>query len=164
MKPVEVGDQAPDFTARTADGREISLADFRDRQALVLFFYPRDNSPICTQEVCGFRDAYQDLLELGAAVIGVSGDSADSHRSFAASQRLPYDLIPDENGALRKLFGVPKSLFVLPGRVTYVIDRQGIVRLKYDSQLLASSHVKEAMQTLRNLATTGNSSSRSGTP
>lgn len=149
MHPIDVGDPAPDFTATTADGQTISLADFKGRQAVVLFFYPKDNSPICTAEACSFRDAYEDFLKLGAAVIGVSSDSAESHREFAASQRLPYPLIPDEHDQLRQRFGVPNTIFVVPGRVTYVIDRDGIVRLKFNSQLFGSQHVDEAMQILR---------------
>ena len=151
MKPIEVGDPAPEFSATASDGRVVSLTDFKRKQAVVLFFYPRDNSPICTQEACAFRDAYQDFVGLGAAVIGVSGDSDLSHRSFADAQRLPYWLIADEDGALRRLFGVPNSMLVLPGRVTYVIDREGIVRLKFNSQLFGTKHVQEAMQAVRKI-------------
>ncbi|MGE5193140.1 MAG: peroxiredoxin [Deltaproteobacteria bacterium] len=114
MKPIEVGDAAPEFTATASDGRPVSLAGFKGKQAVVLFFYPRDNSPICTREACAFRDACEDFVRLGAAVIGVSSDSDESHRSFAATQRLPFLLIADTDGALRRLFGVPNSLFVLP--------------------------------------------------
>lgn len=149
MKSIEVGDPAPEFTATASDGRRVSLSDFQGKQAVVVFFYPRDNSPICTKEACAFRDAYEDFVAAGAAVIGVSSDSDESHRSFAASQRLPYLLIADADGALRRLFGVPNSLFVLPGRVTYVIDRAGIVRHIFNSQLLGTRHVKEALQTVR---------------
>jgi len=161
MKPIDVGDQAPDFTATASDGRAVSLADFRDKQTVVLFFYPRDNSPVCTQEACAFRDAYEDFVKAGAAVIGISGDSDESHRSFAAEQRLPYILIADADGALRQLFGVPKSMFVLPGRVTYVIDRGGIVRLKFNSQLFGSQHVEEALQIVRDLSSESPASSSS---
>ena len=155
MKSVSVGDKAPEFTATTSDGRKISLADFLGKQALVIFFYPRDDSPVCTQEACSFRDAYEDFVKLGAAVIGVSSDSDDSHRSFAASHKLPYAMVSDSDGTLRRLFGVPKSFFVLPGRVTYVIDQQGIVRQVFNSQLFGTRHVDEAMKTLRALSKPG---------
>jgi thioredoxin-dependent peroxiredoxin len=151
MKPMDVGDRAPEFTATASDGRRVSLSDFEGKQAVVVFFYPRDNSPICTKEACAFRDAYEDFVQAGAAVIGVSSDSDESHRSFAATQRLPYLLIADADGALRRLFGVPNSLFVLPGRVTYVIDRKGIVRHKFNSQLLGTRHVEEALRIVRRL-------------
>src|SRR5262249_4303374 len=99
MKPIEVGDVAPEFTATASDGQSVSLADFKGKQVVVIFFYPRDNSPICTREACAFRDAYEDFVKLGAVVIGVSGDSDQSHRAFAAAQRLPYLLIADSDGA-----------------------------------------------------------------
>ena len=151
MKPIEVGDTAPEFTAIAADGRPISLADFRGKQPVVLFFYPRDHSPVCTAEVCSFRDAYEEFTSLGAAVIGVSGDSDQSHRAFTEKQRLPYPLIADGDGRLRKLFGVPNTLLVLPGRVTYVIDREGIVRLKFNSQLKGAQHAAEALIAVQNM-------------
>jgi thioredoxin-dependent peroxiredoxin len=151
MKSIEVGDRAPEFTATASDGRRVSLSDFHRKQAVVVFFYPRDNSPVCTQEACAFRDAFQDFVEAGAAVIGVSGDSDESHRAFAATQHLPYFLIADPEGDLRKLFGVRNSLIVIPSRVTFVIDREGIVRHKFSSLLRGTRHVEEALQTVRRL-------------
>ena len=151
MKPVEVGDLAPDFSATDADGQVVTLSQFQGKQAVVLYFYPHDNTPVCTTEACAFRDAYQDFVALGAEVIGVSSDSDDSHRSFANQHKLPFHLIADGDGSLRKLFGVPNSLFVLPGRVTYVIDREGIVRLKFNSQLFGNKHVEEALAVVRRI-------------
>lgn len=151
MKPVEVGDAAPDFSATDADGETVTLSQFQGKQAVVLYFYPHDNTPVCTTEACAFRDAYQDFVDLGAEVIGVSSDSDDSHRSFANQHKLPFHLIADGDGALRKLFGVPNTLFVLPGRVTYVIDREGIVRLKFNSQLFGNKHIEEALAVVRQI-------------
>jgi peroxiredoxin Q/BCP len=151
MKPIDVGDPAPEFSATAADGSRVSLSEFRGKQAVVIFFYPRDNSPVCTKEACAFRDAYEEFVAAGAAVIGVSSNSDESHRSFAASQRLPYLLIADAGGELRKLFGVRNSFFVVPGRVTFVIDREGIVRHKFNSLLNGIQHVEEALQTVRKL-------------
>ncbi len=151
MKRIEEGDQAPDFALPSHDGKEISLADFRGKQAVVLYFYPKDGTPGCTKEACGFRDAYEDFVEAGAAVIGVSGDSADSHQSFAANNRLPFILLADSDGSLRKAFGVPKTLGLLPGRVTYVIDKQGVVRYVFNSQTQAERHVTEALKVVREL-------------
>jgi peroxiredoxin Q/BCP len=152
MKSIEVGDAAPNFTATTSDGKTISLADFQGKQPVVMFFYPQDNTPICTAQACSFRDAYEDFVKLGAVVIGISSDSDQSHQTFATSHRLPYLMLSDQKGALRKLFGVPNSLFVLPGRVTYVIDRGGIVRQVFNSQLFGTRHVAEALKTLKSLA------------
>jgi peroxiredoxin Q/BCP len=151
MNPVKVGDKAPQFEATTSDGQQISLADFQGKQAVVIFFYPKDNTSLCTQQACSFRDAYEDFVKLGAVVIGISSDSDESHRSFATTHRLPYLLIADPAGSLRRLFGVPNALFVIPGRVTYVIDREGIVRMIFNSSFVGSGHVDEALKALREL-------------
>src|SRR6476659_3007477 len=126
---MKVGDRAPDFSAATHDGRTIRLADILGKRALVLFFYPQDNTAICTKEACAFRDSYEKFLAAGAEVIGVSGDSDASHTAFAQQHQLPFPLIADTDGSLRKLFAVPRTLGLFPGRVTYVIDRAGIVKL-----------------------------------
>jgi peroxiredoxin Q/BCP len=146
MARIQVGDRAPEFTAATQDGRTIHLADYRDKQAVVLFFYPKDNTAICTREACSFRDSYEKFAEAGAEVIGVSGDSEESHRGFAQQHRLSFPLVSDADGSLRKAFGVPKTLGLLPGRVTYVIDKQGVVRLVYSAQFAADEHVRRALE------------------
>jgi peroxiredoxin Q/BCP len=151
MKNIRMGDPAPDFTAADLQGQTVTLSDFIGKKALVLFFYPADESPICTKEACAFRDAYQDFVEAGAEVVGVSGDTAQSHQRFTEHHRLPFRLISDKDGALRRAFGVPKTLGVLPGRVTYLIDQQGIVRHLFNSQLNADRHVTEALELLRQL-------------
>ena len=152
MKTIAVGDIAPDFQAVASTGEAISLHDYRGRNSVVLFFYPKDNTPICTQEACSFRDAYDDFAQFGAIVIGISGDSDESHQSFARDQKLSYPLISDQDGKLRELYGVPNSFFVLPGRVTYVIDREGVVRKLFNSQLFAARHVAEALSAVKELA------------
>jgi peroxiredoxin Q/BCP len=152
MASIQVGDHAPDFTAETHDGRRFTLSEFSGHKVVVLFFYPAVGTPVCTAESCAFRDAYADFVDAGAVVIGVSGDSPDSHRTFAAEHRLPFLLVSDESGELRKVFGVAKTLGVLPGRVTYVIDTTGMVRLLFNSQLAASRHVTEALRMVKQLA------------
>lgn len=151
MNSLRVGDHVPDLTLSTHDGRLISLNHFPSNQAAVLFFYPADNTPICTAEACAFRDAYQDFVEAGALVIGISGDSQTTHRAFALAQNLPYSLVSDSDGSLRRAFGVPKTLGVLTGRVTYVIDRQGIVRHIFNSQFFGRKHMREALRVVRKL-------------
>ena len=151
MKSIEVGDAAPDFSVVASDGQTVTLSDFQGKQAVVLFFYPGDNTPICTLEACSFRDAYEDFTKLGAAVIAVSADSDETHRKFAAAKRLPYLMIADQKNALRKLFGVPKLMYLFPGRTTFVIDREGVVRSKFNSQIFGSQHVTEALRTLRQI-------------
>jgi peroxiredoxin Q/BCP len=151
LAAIKVGDPAPDVTATAQDGTRVALADFRGRQPVVLFFYPKDGTPICTKEVCAFRDAYEDFVKAGAAVIGISSDSEERHQEFAATHRLPFHLLSDTDGALRKAFGVPKTLGIMAGRVTYVIDREGIVRHIFNSQFAADRHVQEALGMVRQL-------------
>ena len=152
MKPIQTGDRAPTFTAQAHNGQQVSLADFQGKSVVVLYFYPKDDSPVCTKEACAFRDAYEDFVRAGAVVIGVSSDSLDRHQAFASGNRLPFLLLADEDGSLRKAFGVPKTLGLLPGRVTYVIDREGVVRHVFSSQFSADRHVAEALAIVAKLA------------
>lgn len=145
MTKIRVGDRAPDFSGTTQDGSVIRLSDVLKERAVVLFFYPRDGTPICTKEACSFRDSYQQFLDAGAEVIGVSGDVTEAHREFAEQHGLPFHLISDGNGSLRKAFGVPKTLGLFPGRVTYVIDRSGVVRLVFSAQFATEEHVRQAL-------------------
>jgi thioredoxin-dependent peroxiredoxin len=149
--PVRVGDEAPTFRALTQTGAPFAIEDYRGKQAVVLYFYPKNNTSVCTAEACAFRDAYEDFVALGAAVVGVSSDSQSSHKEFAQTQRLPFILLADPEGTLRKLYGVPKTLWILPGRVTYVIDRQGIVRHIFNAALASKKHVDEALRIVREL-------------
>ncbi len=151
MSSLNVGDPAPQFEALAHDGSTVRLADYAGRQAVVVFFYPQDNTPVCTAEACAFRDAYEDFVQAGAAVIGVSGDSLTSHQSFVEQHRLPFLLVSDADGALRKAFAVPRTLGLFPGRVTYVIDQAGVVRHIFNAPLAAGQHVREALQTVKKL-------------
>jgi len=123
----------------------VRLADMVGRRPLVLFFYPKDDTPICTKEACAFRDSYETFSAAGAEVIGISSDNAASHRAFAARHKLPFLLASDADGSLRKAFGVPKTLGLFPGRVTYVVDRDGIIRLVFSAQLASQDHVTKAL-------------------
>ncbi len=152
MKPIDMGDRAPDVALPSQGGEQVSPADYRGKNVVVLFFYPKDGTPVCTAEACSFRDAYETFAEAGAVVIGVSSDSVDRHRSFAEEHRLPFLLLADRDGRLRKAFGVPKTLGLLPGRVTYVIDKEGVVRHVFRSQMAAEKHVREALEVVRRLA------------
>jgi thioredoxin-dependent peroxiredoxin len=147
---VQVGDRAPDFTLPDQSGRPISLGNFLKKKHLVLYFYPRDNTSICTVEACAFRDSYEVLKAIGAEVIGISSDSVESHQQFAKEHQLPFMLVSDEGNVIRKRYGVPTS-FGLPGRVTYVIDRQGIVRRMFFSQYTSQRHVDVALETLQSI-------------
>lgn len=150
-KSIAVGEQAPDFSAETHDGRTVSLAEFRGKQVVVLYFYPKDGTRVCTAEACSFRDSFEDFTQAGAVVIGVSGDTLESHRKFAMQQRLPFTLVSDADGKLRKSFGVPSLLWLVPGRVTYVIDKQGTVRHVFNSMFTSDKHVQEALNVVKRL-------------
>jgi peroxiredoxin Q/BCP len=149
---IAVGDKAPDFKLRDQKGNTVSLADFRGKKAVVLYFYPKDETPGCTKEACSFRDSYEEFVKAGAEVIGVSGDSVAKHQSFAEHHSLPFTLLADEGNSLRKDYGVPATLWILPGRVTYVIDKTGVVRHVFDSQLQATRHIDEALTVVKTLA------------
>ena len=149
--PIAVGDPAPAVTLDLQDGRSINLSDFRGERSVVLFFYPKDNTPVCTAEACSFRDAYSDISGLDAEVIGISSDSVGSHQKFAEKHNLPFPLASDPNGTLRRAFGVPRTLGLFPGRTTYVIDKSGVVRLVFSAALSADKHVAEAKRTLATL-------------
>lgn len=148
---LKAGDPAPDFELENQRGERVKLADVTAERRVILFFYPKDETPVCTQEACLFRDRYQDLGRADAAVFGISNDSVDSHRRFATKHELPYDLLADPKGEVRKRFGVPKTLGVLPGRVTFVIDRGGIIRHVTQNQMSAAVHVNEALEALNRL-------------
>jgi peroxiredoxin Q/BCP len=149
---IGVGDRAPQFDVPQSDGGPAPLADLLARGPVVAFFYPKDQTPGCTAEACSFRDAYAAFADSGAQVVGISSDSAASHAAFAQAHRLPYPLVSDAGGALRKAYGVPKALGLLPGRVTYVIDRAGIVRSVFNSMFEPQKHVAAALEVLKTLA------------
>lgn len=148
---VQVGDHAPAFSLPTQSGATVSLADFLGK-TVVLYFYPKDNTAGCTAEACSFRDNYEVFKEAGAEVIGVSSDSETSHQQFASKYRLPFLLLSDKHGTLRKQYGVPATLGILPGRVTYVIDKQGVVRHIFNDMLNAQKHISEALKVVQSIA------------
>lgn len=149
MPPVAVGSVAPDFSATDSNGRPFRLSSLRGRP-VVVYFYPKDNTPACTAQACAFRDIYQDFQAVGAEVVAVSSDSDDTHRGFADKHRLPFVMLSDGSGEIRRLFGVPRSLFgLVPGRVTYVIDPAGVVRSIFNSQLNVSGHIASAVEAIK---------------
>lgn len=147
-----VGERAPDFTLPRADGTPFLLSDAVRRGVVVLYFYPKDETMGCVAEACAFRDEYDVFTEAGAEVVGVSADSSESHRRFAVHHRLPFVLLTDADGAVRKRYGVGKALGILHGRMTYVIDTKGVVRHVFSSRLQPTRHVAEAIAIVRGLA------------
>lgn len=142
---------APDFTLPTTSGEPFQLSAQRGRN-VVLYFYPKDDTPGCTAEACGFRDQYEEFQDLGAEVVGVSSDSEASHQRFARKHRLPFPLLADAGGAVRKLYEVPRALLgLLPGRVTFVIDKEGVIRYIFNSLSGAADHVSNTKAMLEKL-------------
>jgi thioredoxin-dependent peroxiredoxin len=146
---VDVGSIAPDFTLPSQSGEMVSLEKFLGNKPVVLFFYPKDGTPGCTKQACAFRDDYAEFGRLDAEVIGISSDSVESHEGFAAKHHLPYALLSDVGGKVRRLYGVPNTFGLFPGRVTYVIDRDGVVRHVFSSQVGVEDHVEEALRALQ---------------
>ena len=150
-RALRIGDLAPDFDLPTASGRNFKLSEHRGHP-VVLYFYPKDGSPGCTKEACSFRDQYQEFEEMGAEVIGISSDSELSHRAFTAKYALPFPLLSDAGGELRKKYAVPRAVLgLLPGRVTYVLDGEGRVRYVFNSLNEATDHVLNAKAILQDL-------------
>lgn len=148
---LKVGDTVPDFTAKDSKGNTFDSSAVVGKKPVVIYFYPKDDTRVCTEQACSFRDHYEDFTDLGAEVIGVSGDSTTSHQKFAQKHQLPFTLLSDHDKKLRNLFGVPTALFgLIPGRVTYVIDKKGVVQLIFDN-LSGKIHIKKALQMLKKI-------------
>lgn len=161
-KGIGIGDQAPDFSLRSQNGDVLNLKDLLGKKEIVLYFYPKDNTPGCTTEAGAFRDSYEAFKGMGAEVIGVSSDSVESHRDFASKCDLPFTILSDENGKVRKLYGVPSTLGLLPGRVTYVIDTNGVVRHVFNSQTNPVKHVEEARKVIERMRRERNTGPQAG--
>ncbi len=123
-KLLAIGAQAPNFRLPTSNGSYVALEDFLGKQNVVVYFYPKDFTRGCTAEACSFRDSYEAFKDLRAEVIGISSDSQDSHRDFAQQHHLPFILLSDADGSVRKAYGVKKSLGLFAGRVSFVIGKK----------------------------------------
>ncbi len=148
---VKIGDRAPDFTLDSQSGDKVRLKDFIGKKIIVLYFYPKDGTPGCTAEACSFRDNYDVFKNAGAEVIGISSDAVESHSAFVLKYNLQFILLSDKDQTVRKLYGVPSTLGLLPGRVTYIIDKKGIVRHVFSSQFNATKHISEALRVIQSL-------------
>jgi len=148
---LKVGDKIPDFTATDNNGQTFDSNAFIGQKPVVIYFYPKDNTPGCTAQACSFRDQYQDFKDLGAEVIGISSDSEASHEKFSKQYKLPFILLSDKNKNIRNQFGVKGDMFgLIPGRVTYVADKNGIVKMIFDS-VLATKHIPKALEAIKRL-------------
>ena len=149
---LQIGDKIPNFTAKDTNNNDFDSTTIVGQKPVVIYFYPKDNTPGCTAQACSFRDQYQDFTDLGAEVIGISGDTVSSHEKFAKRYKLPFLLLADSAGKLRKLFGVKTNLLgLIPGRVTYVADKDGVIQLIFDS-MMATKHIPKALDFLKKAA------------
>ncbi|BBM98646.1 thioredoxin-dependent peroxiredoxin [Marchantia polymorpha subsp. ruderalis] len=148
---INKGDKLPSTTLKDQDGKQVNLSKFMGKP-LVLYFYPADETPGCTKQACAFRDSYDKFTKAGANVIGVSADSPESHKAFKQKYRLQFTLLSDENNKLRKDWGVPGDLFgTLPGRQTYVFDKNGVCQLIFNNQFQPEKHVGETLNVLKSI-------------
>jgi peroxiredoxin Q/BCP len=149
MGKIKIGDSIPTFTLLDQNNVEIKIKN-KVGTPLVIYFYPKDDTPVCTREACGFRDDFGDFADLGAEIFGISSDSPRSHKRFAEKYRLNFTLLSDSKKEVEKLFGVKRNLFgLLLERVTFVVDKEGIVRHIFNSQFEAKKHVQEALNILQ---------------
>lgn len=149
-----IGSQAPAFDVTSSDGRHLRLQDFRDKKNVVLYFYPKDNTPVCTAEACGFRDIYDELIGEDTEVIGVSVDDDESHGKFAAKHNVHFPLVADRDRKLVDAYQAVGGLSRLLGgakRVTYVIDKNGKIAAVFDSAFFAKQHVNGVKETIARL-------------
>ena len=148
---LELGDSLPDFTLTDQNGASFnSILELKD-QAAVVYFYPKNFTPGCTAEACSFRDHFQDFTQAGVRVVSISADSEASHARFAKRYNLPFTLLADPKGKVRRMFGVKSTMLgILPGRETYVFDKQGKMVKKFKS-LAADPHIRMALKQLNKL-------------
>jgi peroxiredoxin Q/BCP len=148
---VKVGDVAPDFSLPNQSGNLVRLLDYVGKKIVVLYFYPRDFTTGCTAEACAFRDSYEVFKDAGAEVVGVSSQSVESHEQFASANSLPFILLSDDDSRVRKLYGASSAFGLMAGRVTYIIDKKGIVRHVFSSQLNPKKHIEEALRIINEI-------------
>jgi peroxiredoxin Q/BCP len=152
MGNADVSEKAPDFELMDQEGKPCRLSDLCKEGPVVLFFYPKDETTVCTKEACGFRDSYSEFGQVSAQVVGISRDSTESHASFRDHHRLPYRLLSDPKGRVAAEFGVKKTLGLLPGRTTFVIDSNQKIVLRFTSAINAHEHVAQALSQVRALS------------
>lgn len=151
MPKVNVGEKAPDISLPNQEGEIITLSDYYSKNNIVLFFYPKDFSPGCTTQACHFRDNYENFTDLGAEVIGISSDSVESHKKFLDEYLLPFQLLSDEGDKVRHGYGSTKGFGHLPGRYTFIIDKEGMIRHIFTSETDMKKHIDEALKVLQRI-------------
>ncbi len=149
---LKIGDRIPDFVLKDQHDTNFNIADFRGKHILVIYFYPKDDTPGCTTEACSFRDEYEVFTDMNVKVIGISSDDVASHKKFAEKYNLPFTLLADVDKKVQKLFGVPKSfLGMVPGRVTYIVDKEGILVHIFNNMTDAKKHISESISIIKKM-------------
>jgi peroxiredoxin Q/BCP len=151
LAKVGLGDRAPDFTLKDQNGRAVSLHDFARSKNVVIYFYPKDFTPGCTAETKTFGAVYDEITRMGAEVLGISTGTVESHKDFAEGCGAKFSLLADEDGKVMRLYEVQRSMWLIPGRVIFVIDKEGVVRSVFSSQVNAAGHVAEAIKALKSI-------------
>lgn len=146
------GDKIPSFKLKDQNDEWVNIDDHIGQSPLVIYFYPKDDTPGCTREACSFRDSFEDFEANNAKVFGISADSPRSHKRFAEKYRLNFTLLSDQTRKIEKQFGVPRSILgLLPGRVTYIVNPSGIIAHVFNSQINADKHVREAIRVIKSM-------------
>jgi thioredoxin-dependent peroxiredoxin len=148
---LKAGDIAPDFKLKDQSGKEFHLQKALGKGHLVIYFYHRDTTSGCVAQASAFRDHYQDFKDAGAEVIGISSEPEEKHMFFIGKHSLPFKLLSDPKGVVRALFRVPKTLGIIPGRVTYVLDRDGTVKYIFNSQTKIKDHITKTLEIIKEL-------------
>lgn len=146
---IKIGDKVSNFKLKNQNGNDFELSEHLGKGKIVLYFYLKDEAKECKKEACIFRDRYEEFVDTGVKVVGISSDNVESHKQFAEKNNLPFTLLSDEKDEIRKLFGVPKTLGLLPGRVTFVMDENGIIISIFNSQLFIDKHINSALEIIR---------------
>jgi len=151
QEELKIGHKLPLFGAKDQNGNDFYIQSVLEKKVLVIYFYPKDDTPGCTKQACFLRDQYEEFKAIGAEVIGISGDSVPAHKKFASKYDLPFILLSDADKSLRKLFGVKTSMLgLLPGRVTYVVDKKGIIQMVFDD-MNATNHLDKTVEKVKSL-------------
>ena len=152
MEKTSVGSTVPSFELKDQYGNLFQIDSVLGKKNLVIYFYPKDDTPGCTAEACAFRDQFEVFKEADAMIIGISAQSVESHLDFAKKHNLNFTLLSDDGNKVRKLFGVPSNVFgLIPGRVTYIVNKKGKVLFIFNSQNQAEKHVTEALRILNEI-------------
>jgi peroxiredoxin Q/BCP len=141
---LQIGENVPSFTLRDQDGKLFNVRDYIGKKVLVLYFYPKDESMVCTKEACAFRDEFDSFTKAGAMVIGINGGTVASHKEFQQHYKLPFTLLADQDNKVYNLFGIKSKMFI-PGRVTYVIGLHGKVVYMHEAMLQGKEHADDAL-------------------